>query len=61
MNDKVVTIRFNHRELEILNAVVDKRRKYWSDGVGTVIKDLIKEVYKADQEKKTLKSNADCR
>ena len=42
MNDKVVTIRFNHRELEILNAVVDKRRKYWSDGVGTVIKDLIK-------------------
>ena len=51
MNDKVITIRFNHRELERLNAVVEKRRKYWSEGVGTIIKDLIDEAYKADQEK----------
>ena len=55
MNDKVITIRFNDIELKRLNAVVEKRRKHWSDGVGTIIKELINDAYKADQEKKTLK------
>lgn len=54
VDDKIVTIRFNYREQEMLNFLVTYCYKYSDDGIGSIIKRILWEEYKRQKEKRGL-------
>ncbi len=44
-DDKIITIRFNPKEMKMLQTVLDKRYSGWWDSTSSIIKDILREEY----------------